>query len=150
MAALVLAACTSPTFDPPTTSSLPVESSFFDGETETLEVDGVSLVVAVADSGNERSQGLMGVEDLGELDGMLFVFENPRKLNFTMRDTLIPLDLWFIDDEGIIGETLEMEPCLSSPCAHYRSEAKYGWALETPLGRFDFEVGDRVSNGYFP
>lgn len=125
-----------------------VANPFFDGQTTRLEVGTEILVVAVADEGGERSQGLMGVEDLGDLDGMLFVFESPRKVNFTMEDTLIALDLWFIDAERTIVETVEMVPCTASPCRLYSSTVEAALALETPLGRYDFEVGDHVSNDY--
>lgn len=88
----------------------------------------------------------MEVEDLGDLDGMLFLFETARSVTFTMRNTLIPLDIWFIDVDGVIVGTSEMEPCVAEPCVGYGSPADVLRVLETPMGRFAFEVGDRVSN----
>lgn len=120
-------------------------SPFFDGDTAEVEIDGQHLTVAIADSGRERSQGLMDVDDLGDIDGMLFVFQEPRTVNFTMKNTRIPLDAWFISESGEIIGNAEMEPCLASPCTRYRSPGEVNRVLETPLGLYDFAVGDSFS-----
>jgi uncharacterized membrane protein (UPF0127 family) len=127
-----------------------VFSPLLDGKTTSIDLDGQTLTVAVADTADERVQGLMEVTDLANLDGMLFVFDEARILSFTMKNTLIPLDLWFIDGSGAIVETVEMTPCLDQPCPGYPSTTEVPFALETPVGVFDFAVGDRFSNGYFP
>lgn len=119
-------------------------SPFFDGETAVLEIEGESLVVAVADSSAERAQGLMAIETLGDLDGMLFIHESVGPVSYTMRNTLIPLDIWFIDEEGVIVGTSEMVPCPGSDCVSYPSPQPVLWVLETALGVFDFRVGSSV------
>jgi uncharacterized membrane protein (UPF0127 family) len=132
-----------PTVDTATPPS--VSSPFFDGKTAELVVEDSSLLVAVADDSEERAQGLSEVPHLSGLDGMLFLFEEPRTLQFNMRDTHFPLDLWFVDESGVIVENLEMEPCPAEPCPLYPSEREVAGALETPLGQFDFNVGDVVT-----
>jgi uncharacterized protein len=119
-------------------------SPFFDGKTTRLEINGATLVVAVADDVGERAQGLMNVTNLGELDGMIFVFEQPRAVKFTMRNTLISLDIWFFDASGNLIGTHEMQPCVTDPCQVYESVGEVAIALETPLGAFDFALGDHV------
>ena len=120
-------------------------SPFFDGETATVVIGEEELVVAVADTSAERSQGLREAVDLGGLDGMLFIHDVEGPVSFGMRDTLIPLDIWFIDVAGIIVGTSEMEPCDSEPCPSYPSPVPVLWVLETELGSYDFSVGDSVT-----
>lgn len=92
------------------------------------------LLVAVADTPELRSRGLMGVSDLGDLDGMLFVFDAEVTVAFVMRNTLIPLDIAFFDAEGVEVDRLEMVPCSKEPCRLYGAAAGFRYALEMPAG----------------
>jgi uncharacterized membrane protein (UPF0127 family) len=106
---------------------------------ESVEIilDGNSLLVALADTPDRRSQGLMGVTDLGDLDGMVFVFPEPSTGRFWMKDTLIPLDIAFFATDGSLLGVREMDPCTSDPCPNYGVEAPWQWAIEVPAGVFD-------------
>jgi uncharacterized membrane protein (UPF0127 family) len=127
---LLLAACG---------SDEPVGLDGFD--TATITIDGRELAVAVADTPNLRSQGLMGVTDLGGLDGMLFVFEESSNGGFWMKDTLIPLDIAFLATDGAFVAKLTMEPCTENPCPVYRPSGTYRYAVEAPAGDLGF-VGE--------
>lgn len=58
----------------------------------------------VAKTPEEREKGLQNVKRLGKNEGMLFIFEEPQDVAFHMKNTYIPLDIIFInDDEQVIS-----------------------------------------------
>jgi uncharacterized membrane protein (UPF0127 family) len=111
-----------------------------------VEVGAEGLTVWVADESDERRQGLMDVDRLPEdIDGMLFAWPEPTAASFHMRNTLIPLDVWWFDESAVLLGGARMEPCLTEPCTSYGSPGPISWALETPAGGFDFEPGALLS-----
>jgi uncharacterized membrane protein (UPF0127 family) len=103
------------------------------------------LTVLVASTPEQRAQGLRQVEDLEGYDGMLFAYDEPSSATYGMRDTLIPLDIWWFDAEGRLLGSTEMQPCVESNCTSYGSPGPIKWALETPLGQYDFQPGATLS-----
>ncbi len=128
--ALFLAACG---------SGEPVGVDGFD--VAAITIDGQEMAVAIADTPALRSQGLMGVTDLGGLDGMLFVFEEATDGGFWMKDTLIALDIAFFEAGGAFVDGFTMEPCAEDPCPVYHPTGTYRYAVETPAGDLAF-VGE--------
>ena len=64
----------------------------------------------VADDTTERSRGLMERESMPIDQGMLFVFDFQQELNFWMRNTLIPLDIAYLNDELHVVDVQTMIP----------------------------------------
>ena len=94
----------------------------------------VKLNTEIADTDEEREKGLMNREFLDESDGMLFVFREEQKLAFWMKNTCIPLDIAYIDKNGIIKEIYHMKPLDASLI--YNSINPVMFALEVNMGWF--------------
>src|SRR5262249_641458 len=69
------------------------------------------ITVEIADTGALRTRGLMWRTELPEGTGMLFIFPSEVVQSFWMRNTLIPLDMLFIDKRGrVVGVVQAAEP----------------------------------------
>jgi len=100
--------------------------------------------IEIADDDRERSAGLMFRTEMRDDHGMLFVFEQTRRLAFWMKNTPMPLDLVFIGADGRIVAILKGEPFSIAPIA---PEAPARFVLELKAGTAEktgIADGDRV------
>ena len=113
------------------------------GTVATIALGTTDFSVEVAKTDEERAHGLMGRESLPENGGMWFVFPGNVQDEFWMKNTLIPLDIIYVDENmkvvhinpNTVPESTEM---LSSP-------VEYRYVLEVPAGsvdKFKIKVGD--------
>lgn len=141
LACLLLAACSaSPasTTAAPEASTTTAVAALPGFATATITVDDRELLVAVADTPQARRQGLMGVTDLGDLDGMLFVWDGDTTEAFWMKDTLVPLDIAFFTVGGAFVDRQTMQPCVEENCELYSAPTFYRYAIEAPAGDLAF------------
>ena len=104
----------------------------------------IPLNVEIPRNQTEFDMGLMFRESLEHNSGMLFVFEDVGEKFFHMKDTMIPLDVAFINEEGIVKSIKQLEPLNTVPVS---SDAEVLYALEVNRGWFaenKVEVGDKI------
>ena len=95
----------------------------------------LAINVEIAKSKKQRALGLMYREQLAANKGMLFVFEDEDIKRVWMKNTLIPLDIIFISEEGsIVSIFKNIQPCQQNPCAIYNSGHKVKYMLEVNAG----------------
>ncbi|HEV2262834.1 MAG TPA: DUF192 domain-containing protein [Candidatus Rubrimentiphilum sp.] len=103
----------------------------------TLQAPHVRLRVQVARTEGERERGLMGVRVLRAHTGMLFVFDNDAPVEFWMKDTLVPLDMVFIGNDGIVRNVAADVPVVALDTPDSRIPRRDG------IGRYVLELPAR-------
>jgi len=103
----------------------------------------------VAATPEQREIGLMFRTSMPAGDGMLFVFERPSKQCFWMKNTLIPLSVAFLGDDGSVVNIEDMKPrTLDSHCStqpvRFVLEMNEGWFAKRGI-----RAGSRVRGGPF-
>lgn len=116
---------------------------------EVVSIKGIEFETRLAITEQERANGLMNVEDLPEDEGMLFVYNEPGYKSFWMKNTLIPLDMIFIDENNrIVDIFCNAEPCTTEVCKKYHSVKLTKYVLEINGGlseNYGFRMGDLVT-----
>jgi len=130
-------------------AELQIRSASQGDSTEPL----VSRVVKVADDGRERSQGFQRICQEGIVaEPILFVFPRPFQPGFHMNNVVEPLDIAFIDSNGVIVDILRMDTYVlgSTKRPLYRPSKPALAALEAEVGfyaKHGVKVGDVVTWG---
>jgi len=95
--------------------------------------------VEIAATDPLRTRGLMWRTHLADGDGMLFIFPDDAEHSFWMRNTLIPLDMLFLDSQGAIVGIVAMAPphslesrTVGVPSRHVL-EVPGGWTARTGI-----------------
>jgi uncharacterized membrane protein (UPF0127 family) len=105
----------------------------------------VEFMVAVPSDDNKKIYGLMKINHLPENQGMLFVFATKRVVNMWMKNTKIPLDMLFIDDNNVITNIKENNPPLSLDLIN--SEYSVSKILEINAGlvqKYHIKTGQKI------
>jgi uncharacterized membrane protein (UPF0127 family) len=125
---LVLIACGANTSPPPTPRPAPTAA-------RVVFPDGYAVHVEIAADEDTRRQGLMYRDRLPADGGMLFFFPQNGDYPFWMKNTLIPLDLIWIDDQRRIAAIAhDVPPCKGDPCPSVPPNAQARYVLEVAAG----------------
>jgi len=105
----------------------------------------IAVAVEIADTPAERSLGLMYRRDLDAHAGMLFLFDDTAVRSFWMRNTPLPLDMIFIDEQQrVVGIVHDAVPFTTTPRA---VDAPSRYVLEVHAGfsaRHGLAAGDQL------
>ena len=108
--------------------------------------DGTRVMVEIADTPEKRARGLMFRERLAPNEGMIFLFEEVGLNPLWMKNTLIPLDMLWLDPDGRVVSIAESVPrCRADPCPSYVPDAEAFYVVEVNAGfvrRHGVRVGD--------
>lgn len=96
--------------------------------------DMVKVSVEYANTPEERRVGLMHRTSLPEQSGMLFMFDGEKDRAFWMKNTLIPLDIYYFNADRKMVSMHTMQPCTQDPCQTYPSGGWAKYALEVNAG----------------
>ena len=101
------------------------------------------LYLEIADTEKKRSYGLMNREEIMIDNGMLFIWDKSEKRNFWMKNTLLNLDLFFINMKGIIVGIYRNAKALDQK--NISSNEKVTFVLEMKAGELKSQVGDKLN-----
>jgi len=109
-----------------------------------------NFTVELAESPEQRSRGLMCRTALAEDGGMLFDYGWPQRFAMWMRNTLIPLDMLFVDDRGsvfaIVRNATPRSEAIINPGAPARAVIELQGGT---VDRLDIRRGDRINHPIF-
>jgi len=106
------------------------------------------FTVELAITTQERTRGLAFREKLDLDKGMLFVFENEGEYSFWMKNTLIPLDIiWINEDKEVVYISENTQPCKEDfcPSINPRKNAKYVLEINGGISKeISLNIGDKT------
>jgi uncharacterized membrane protein (UPF0127 family) len=110
--------------------------------------EAVCYQAEIADNDAERKKGLMFRDHLGADQGMLFIFDSVGEYPFWMKNTKIPLDMIWLDQNLTVRSIREsVPPCLKDPCPMISPNAEALYVLELNAGevkKLGLKVGDQA------
>lgn len=120
-------------------------TSCFSGEPQ-VELKGQSFDVEVVTTPEKQALGLMFRDSLANDAGMLFVFPDSKVRSFWMKNTRIPLDIFYFDENlKLVNVSEDTKPCRVQQCPSYPSAGPARYVLELNAGKAA-ELGTRAGD----
>jgi uncharacterized protein len=114
----------------------------------TIFVQGKPFNTEIADTAEKHARGLMFRTQIKADYGMLFVFSEEDIRSFWMKNTLIPLDMIFLNNEKqVVDLFCSVPPCRGDPCPGYTSALPARYVLEIAGGtakKLKLKIGDKI------
>lgn len=109
---------------------------------------GERFTVDLAETTDEQAMGLMFREEMADDHGMLFIFPVEAMRSFWMKNTRIPLDIFYFDaDLALVSVAENARPCKTRRCPTYPSKRPAKYVLELNAGKsaeLGVQPGDRL------
>lgn len=101
-----------------------------------VELKGKRFTVEVAETREQQALGLMFRENMPDDHGMVFVFPVETMRSFWMKNTKIPLDIFYFDANlKLVSVSRNAPPCRSARCPGYPSAGPAKYVLELNAGK---------------
>jgi len=144
MPSLVLLAFLFSCARPVTTSTINAPAETYTGPVAVLP-DGYQVRIELVADDDTRAQGLMYRDRVPAGTGMLFLFAQSGEYPFWMKNTLVPLDMIWLDEaRRVVHVASSVPPCKADPCPSYPPNAQAKYVLELGAGE---AAKHRVANG---
>lgn len=130
---LILVACKAPVVTQDTQTTAPAPPAV--AGPRVIFPDGFVVNVELAADDETRAQGLMYRDQLRPGTGMLFFFPQEGHYPFWMKNTLIPLDMIWIDaGKRVAHVKYHVPPCKADPCTSHAPNTNASYVLEVAGG----------------
>ncbi len=101
-----------------------------------VELNQERFSVELADTQDKRALGLMFRDSMPDDHGMLFVFPGETRRSFWMKNTRIPLDIFYFDNNlALVSVAENTPPCRTPECPTYPSDGPARYVLELNAGK---------------
>ena len=101
--------------------------------------NNTNIYLEVANTDKQREHGLMDRKSMPENHGMIFIFSKPEILRFWMKNTLIPLDMIFLNHHHVVAIFSNVPPCPkeTSLCPSFGPDVQVDEVIELNAGMAD-------------